>query len=219
MRKLQELLDRNRNWADSVVAADPDFFTRLLHQQAPKYLWIGCSDSRVPANQITGLNPGEIFVHRNVANVVVHADLNCLSAIQFAVDLLRVEHIIVCGHYGCSGVRACLEDRRVGLADNWLRHVGDVAHKHAPALTHLDDDCHRHDLLCELNVIEQVENVCQTTIVRDAWERGQPLTVHGWLYGLQDGRVQELDMAISNTNELKERYPAVIQQVCDRQRR
>lgn len=218
MNKLLDLLERNRLWAQGAVAADPEFFTRLSHQQAPKYLWIGCSDSRVPANQITGLNPGEVFVHRNVANVVVHADLNCLSAIQFAVDLLKVEHIIVCGHYGCSGVRACLEDRRVGLADNWLRHVGDVAHKHAPAIARLDCEHQRHDLLCELNVIEQVENVCQTTVVRDAWDRGQSLTVHGWLYGLKDGRLQELDMAISSYGELKDRYQAVIDQVSSRSR-
>lgn len=205
MNKLNDLLERNRQWAEGVLAADPDFFARLSHQQAPKYLWIGCSDSRVPANQITGLNPGEIFVHRNVANVVVHADLNCLSTIQFAVDLLQVEHIIVCGHYGCSGVRASLDGRRVGLADNWLRHVGDVAHKHAEALQRVNPSA-RHDLLCELNVIEQVENVCQTTVVRDAWDRGQALTVHGWLYGLQDGRLHDLDMAISSYPEMKERY-------------
>lgn len=211
MNKLTELLERNRQWAQGVVSADPEFFRRLSHQQAPKYLWIGCSDSRVPANQITGLNPGEIFVHRNVANVVVHADLNCLSAIQFAVDLLQVEHIIVCGHHGCSGVRATLEGRRVGLADNWLRHVGDVAHKHADALQRVDEGV-RHDLLCELNVIEQVENVCQTTVVRDAWDRGQALTVHGWLYGLQDGRLHDLEMAISSYADLKDRYQNALDQ-------
>lgn len=219
MRKLVELLESNRVWAEGVVATDPDFFSRLAEQQAPKYLWIGCSDSRVPANQITGLNPGEVFVHRNVANVVVHADLNCLSTIQFAVDLLKVRHIIVCGHYGCSGVRACLQGLRVGLADNWLRHVGDVAHKHEAALARLDDEHLRHDLLCELNVIEQVENVCQTTVVRDAWERGQDLTVHGWLYGLCDGRVQELDLAISQYEQLKERYHAVIEAVGNKPRK
>lgn len=217
MNKLTELLERNRQWAQGVVAGDPDFFRRLSHQQAPKYLWIGCSDSRVPANQITGLNPGEIFVHRNVANVVVHADLNCLSAIQFAVDLLQVEHIIVCGHHGCSGVRATLEGRRVGLADNWLRHVGDVAHKHADALQQVDEAV-RHDLLCELNVIEQVENVCQTTVVRDAWDRGQSLTVHGWLYGLQDGRLHDLEMAISGYGDLKDRYQLALDQAAARPR-
>jgi carbonic anhydrase len=210
MNKLDDLLARNRAWADAMVAADPDYFARLKHQQAPKYLWIGCSDSRVPANQITGLNPGEVFVHRNVANVVVHADLNCLSAIQFAVDLLKVEHIIVCGHYGCSGVLASLEGRRIGLADNWLRHVGDIANKHARALSHTPNDC-RADLLCDLNVIEQVENVCQTTVVQDAWERGQSLTVHGWLYGLKDGRLRDLEMGIESLDALGRAYPAAIQ--------
>lgn len=209
MKTLDDLLDKNREWAASMSAADPQFFERLLHQQSPKYLWIGCSDSRVPANQITGLNPGEIFVHRNVANVVVHADLNCLSAIQFAVDLLKVEHIIVCGHFGCSGVRAVLEGRRVGIADNWLRHVGDVANKHARAL---DDapEADRSNLLCELNVIEQVENVCQTTVVRDAWDRGQQVTVHGWLYGLTDGRLRDLGLAIASPDDLAERYNAAL---------
>jgi carbonic anhydrase len=207
---IADLLARNRAWAESMVASDPDFFERLKHQQSPKYLWIGCSDSRVPANQITGLNPGEVFVHRNVANVVVHADLNCLSAIQFAVDLLQVEHVIVCGHYGCSGVCAALDGRRVGLADNWLRHVGDVANKHAAALAAVDAE-HRADLLCDLNVIEQVENVCQTTVVQDAWERGQALQVHGWLYGLKDGRLHALDLAIDSLFALQQRYPLAIE--------
>jgi carbonic anhydrase len=210
MNKLDDLLARNRAWADAMVAADPDYFARLSHQRAPKYLWIGCSDSRVPANQITGLNPGEVFVHRNVANVVVHADLNCLSTIQFAVDLLKVEHIIVCGHYDCSGVLASLEGRRVGLADNWLRHVGDVANKHARALSAARAET-RADLLCDLNVIEQVENVCQTTVVQDAWERRQSLTVHGWLYGLKDGRLHDLEMGIDGLHALHARYPAAIQ--------
>jgi carbonic anhydrase len=217
MSKLTDLLDRNRAWADAMVAADPQFFSRLSHQQAPKYLWIGCSDSRVPANQITGLNPGEVFVHRNVANVVVHADLNCLAAIQFAVDLLRVEHIIVCGHYGCSGVQASLDGRRVGLADNWLRHVGDVANKHHVALPAVAPAA-RHDLLCDLNVIEQVENVCQTTVVRDAWDRGQSLTVHGWVYGLNDGRLHDLDLAIGDTDDLRQRYPEALERVSRRAR-
>ncbi len=217
MSKLTDLLDRNRAWADAMVAADPQFFSRLSHQQAPKYLWIGCSDSRVPANQITGLNPGEVFVHRNVANVVVHADLNCLAAMQFAVDLLRVEHIIVCGHYGCSGVQASLDGRRVGLADNWLRHVGDVANKHHAALQAVAPAA-RHDLLCDLNVIEQVENVCQTTVVRDAWDRGQPLTVHGWVYGLNDGRLHDLDLAIGNIDDLRQRYPEALERLSRRVR-
>jgi carbonic anhydrase len=212
MRKLTDLLESNRRWAASMVAADPEYFLRLSRQQAPKYLWIGCSDSRVPANQITGLSPGEVFVHRNVANVVVHADLNCLGVIQFAVDLLKVEHIIVCGHYGCSGVQATIEGRRVGLADNWLRHVGDVANKHEHALAAVDESA-RHDLLCDLNVIEQVENVCQTTVVQDAWERGQELTVHGWLYGLDDGRLHDLEMAIGGNADLKQRYPEALERV------
>jgi carbonic anhydrase len=211
MNTLTELLERNRRWAASMVADDPQYFSRLAHQQAPRYLWIGCSDSRVPANQITGLSPGEVFVHRNVANVVVHADLNCLATIQFAVDMLKVEHIIVCGHYGCSGVQAALEGRRVGLADNWLRHVGDVANKHARALQAVDAG-RRHDLLCDLNVIEQVENVCQTTVVQDAWDRGQSLTVHGWLYGLSDGRLHDLELAIGHSDELRERYPLALEQ-------
>ena len=172
------------------VAQDPDFFARLAKQQAPKYLWIGCSDSRVPANQITGLMPGEVFVHRNLANVMVHTDLNCLSVIQFAVDVLKVEHILVVGHYGCGGVHAALTGARVGLADNWLRHVGDVAFKHAGLLEDCELEALRHARLCELNVIEQVVNVCQTTLVEDAWQRGQPLSVHGWVYSLLDGRVR-----------------------------
>ncbi len=215
MRKLTDLLDRNRVWAEAMVAADPQFFARLSHQQAPKYLWIGCSDSRVPANQITGLNPGEVFVHRNVGNVVVHADLNCLAAIQFAVDLLKVEHIIVCGHYDCSGVQASLDGRRVGLADNWLRHVVDVANKHQAALQAVAPAA-RYDLLCDLNVIEQVENVCQTTVVRDAWDRGQSLTVHGWVYGLNDGRLHDLELAIGSSDDLRQRYPEALERVSRR---
>ena len=207
-----ELLDQNHRWAVAMMEKDPAYFRRLKDQQSPKYLWIGCSDSRVPANQICGLEPGQIFVHRNVANIVVHADLNCLSAVQFAVDLLCVEHIIVCGHLGCSGVRAVLEGQRVGLADNWLRHVGDVANKHAGVLDAVGPET-RSDLLCEFNVIEQVENVCQTTIVRDAWERGQALTVHGWLFGLGDGRLRDLGMAISSPGELAERYTEALARV------
>ena len=203
---LKELLDRNKAWAEKVRAEDPHFFRRLSQQQAPKYLWIGCSDSRVPANQITGLQPGEVFVHRNIANVVVHTDLNCLSTIQFAVDLLKVEHILVVGHYGCSGVHASLTGTRVGLADNWLRHVSDVASKHAGLLAELDLESLRHARLCELNVVEQVVNVCQTTIVRDAWARGQKLSVHGWVYSLHDGRVRELGMGVDYPEELPIAY-------------
>ncbi len=202
MHDLKDLLDRNRAWSDSLVANDPQFFRRLSEQQAPKYLWIGCSDSRVPANQIIDMAPGEVFVHRNVANVVVHTDLNCLSAIQFAVDVLKVEHIIVVGHYGCGGVLAVLEERRLGLVDNWLRHVDDVKHKHAEALARLNDPQQRHARLCELNVLEQVINVCQTTVVRDAWDRGQDLTVHGWIYSLRNGRVRDLAMHVASNNDL-----------------
>jgi len=202
MRDLNDLLQRNRRWADAVSAENPGFFRQLSEQQAPKYLWIGCSDSRVPANQIIDMAPGEVFVHRNVANVVVHTDLNCLSTIQFAVDVLKVEHILVVGHYGCGGVLAVLEERRLGLVDNWLRHVDDVKHKHAEALQRAGSPADRHDRLCELNVIEQVVNVCQTTIVRDAWDRGQALTVHAWIYSLQDGRVRDLGMHVSGIDEL-----------------
>ena len=203
---LKELLDRNKAWADAMRAEDPQFFRRLSQQQAPKYLWIGCSDSRVPANQITGLQPGEVFVHRNVANVVVHTDLNALSTIQFAVDVLKVEHILVVGHYGCGGVHAALTGARVGLADNWLRHVGDVSNKHAALIAELDMESLRHARLCELNVIEQVTNVCQTTIVQDAWARGQKLSVHGWVYSLLDGRVRELGMGVDSLEELPVAY-------------
>ncbi len=203
---LKELLDRNKTWADAMRAEDPQFFRRLSQQQAPKYLWIGCSDSRVPANQITGLQPGEVFVHRNVANVVVHTDLNALSTIQFAVDVLKVEHILVVGHYGCGGVHAALTGARVGLADNWLRHVGDVSNKHAALIAELDLESLRHARLCELNVVEQVVNVCQTTIVQDAWARGQKLSVHGWVYSLLDGRVRELGMGVDSLEELPVAY-------------
>ena len=210
MVQLSELLERNRAWAERVRREDPGFFKRLSTQQAPRFLWIGCSDSRVPANQIMGLAPGEVFVHRNIANLVVHTDLNCLSTIQFAVDLLKVEHILVVGHYGCSGVHASLTGTRVGLADNWLRHVGDVAQKHAGQLEDIGLESLRHARLCELNVIEQVMNVCQTTIVEDAWSRGQELSVHGWVYSLLDGRVRQLGMDISSRDELTTAYAAAV---------
>jgi carbonic anhydrase len=212
MTSLQHLIDSNRRWAESVRQNDPTFFDRLSNQQRPKYLWIGCSDSRVPANQITGLAPGEVFVHRNVANVVVHADLNCLSVIQFAVDLLRVEHIIVCGHYGCSGVQATLDGARVGLADNWLRHVNDVAHKHRELIEAARDPQQRSRRLCELNVVEQVVNVCQTTVVRDAWDRGQPLRVHGWLYDVQDGLLRNLGQGVGSSDELLPAYERALRE-------
>lgn len=210
---LKELLDKNREWAAKVRAEDPQFFKRLSQLQAPKYLWIGCSDSRVPANQITGLQPGEVFVHRNVANVVVHTDLNCLSTIQFAVDVLKVEHILVVGHYGCGGVHAALTGTRVGLADNWLRHVGDVANKHAPMLAEVELESLRHARLCELNVVEQVVNVCQTTIVQDAWARGQKLSVHAWVYSLLDGRVRELGMGVDSIEELPVAYRMAMEHI------
>ncbi|MGZ9014393.1 MAG: carbonate dehydratase [Burkholderiales bacterium] len=202
MRVLSDLFEKNRAWAAEMTRQDPDFFKRLSQQQAPEYLWIGCSDSRVPANQIVGLPPGEMFVHRNVANVVVHTDLNCLSTVQFAVDVLRVRHIIVCGHYGCGGVLAALRDDKVGLADNWLRHVQDVRWKHRSHLEGLDGERRRHKRLCELNVIEQVVNVSQTTIVRDAWARGQALAVHGWIYDINDGLLRDLEMCVTAEAEL-----------------
>jgi carbonic anhydrase len=197
MPGLEHLIENNRAWARRTVERDPDFFRTLARQQSPEYLWIGCSDSRVPATQIVDLLPGELFVHRNVANVVVHTDLNCLSVLQFAVDVLRVKHVIVCGHYGCGGVQAALEDARLGLIDNWLRHVQDVKQKHAAGLAAVADPAARLDRLCELNVAEQVANVCQTTVVQGAWERGQDLTVHGWIYGLHDGLVRDLGVSRS----------------------
>ena len=198
MADLADLFERNRAWAAAMVAGDRDFFTSLAARQSPEYLWIGCSDSRVPANQIVGLAPGEVFVHRNVANLVVHTDLNCLSALQYAVDVLGVKHAIVCGHYGCGGVRAALDRSRHGLVDNWLRHVMDVAEKHADELASLEDEP-QFQRLCELNVVEQVVNVCRTTIVEDAWARGQDLTVHGLVYGLEDGLLRDLGMSIAST--------------------
>jgi carbonic anhydrase len=194
-------------------AEDPDYFKQLSMQQAPKLLWIGCSDSRVPANQIMGLAPGEVFVHRNIANVVVHTDLNCLSVVQFAVDVLKVEHILVVGHYGCGGVHASMTGGRVGLADNWLRHVGDVAFKHSALLASIELETLRHAALCELNVIEQVENLCQTTVLEDAWARGQQISVHGWVYSLLDGRVRELGMDVSNSQELAAVYAEAVARV------
>jgi carbonic anhydrase len=210
MHPLQALFDNNRAWSQRVCRSDPDFFARLSRQQSPDYLWIGCSDSRVPANEVVGLLPGELFVHRNVANVVVHSDLNCLSVMQFAVDVLKVEHIIVCGHYGCSGVSAALENRRVGLADNWLRHVQDVHHKYQARIAALTDRAQRVDHLCELNVIEQVAHVCQTTTVGDAWDRGQPLSVHGWVYGLKDGLVRDLLATVTGHDQAFERCRAAL---------
>ena len=212
MTELTELLRNNRDWADDIRREDPGFFERLSQQQAPKFLWIGCSDSRVPANQIMGLAPGEVFVHRNIANVMVHTDLNCMSVIQFAVDVLKVEHILVVGHYGCGGVLAALNGTRVGLADNWIRHVGDVAQKHAALLDGIDP-VQRSERLCELNAIEQAENVCLSTVVGDAWARGQSLTVHGWVYSLHDGRVRELGMDVASPEALEPAYLNALAQV------
>lgn len=202
MESLENLLENNRRWSEQVRRENPDFFGKLSTLQTPKYLWIGCSDSRISANLLLGLQPGEIFVHRNVANVVVHSDLNCLSVIQFAVEVLKVEHIIVCGHYGCGGVKAALDESRLGLIDNWLRHIQDVARKHSAALAAIEDGDERWNRLCELNVVGQLLNVCETTIVQDAWERGQHLVVHGWIYGLNDGLARELGIAIKNKEDM-----------------
>ncbi len=210
---LKPLIKRNHAWSERIRAEDPDFFSRLSQQQAPEYLWIGCSDSRVPANQIIDMAPGEVFVHRNVANVVVHTDLNCLSVIQFAVDVLKVKHILVVGHYGCGGVYAGLTRQRLGLVDNWIRHVTDVAERHTDCLQHAGDTSLQHARLCELNVLEQVVNVSRTTIVRDAWSRGQDLTVHGWVYSLRDGRVHDLGMDIDTLDCLDERYAASLARI------
>ena len=201
MRSLPELFQNNRAWAARRVAERPDFFERLASQQTPHYLWIGCADSRVPANEIVGLLPGELFVHRNVANVVVHTDLNCLSVLQFAVDVLKVDHVIVCGHYGCGGVRAALDQQKLGLIDNWLRHVQDVRARHGAAIDALTDADMRARRLCELNVIEQAVHVCETTIVQDAWARGQQLTVHGWIYDLHDGLLRDLRFCVDASED------------------
>ncbi len=206
MRVLGQLFDNNREWAAQMRVADPGFFAKLSAQQAPDYLWIGCSDSRVPANQIVGLLPGELFVHRNVANVVVHTDFNCLSVIQFAVEILQVKHIIVCGHYGCGGVRAALRDSELGLIDNWLRHIRDVHQKYEDALKAISVEAERLDRLCELNVIEQVSNVCYTSSVQGAWRRGQPLAVHGWIYGIQDGLLRDLNVCVTGQQDISSIY-------------
>ena len=202
MKDLKRLLDQNKAWAESITASDPEFFPTLAKQQSPTFLWIGCSDSRVPATQLVGMMPGEMFVHRNVANVVVHTDFNCLSVIQFAVDVLKVEHIIVCGHHGCGGVKAAMDNAHFGLIDNWLRHVQDVIHGHEAVLAKIEDETKRLDRLCELNVIEQVLNVGRTTIVQSAWERGQELVVHGWIYDLEDGLLRDLGVSIDNAERL-----------------
>ena len=210
MRTLKHLFDNNHAWAGRIRRQDPEFFLKLSRQQSPAYLWVGCADSRVPANEIVGVLPGELFVHRNIANLVVHTDLNCLSVMQFAVDLLKVKHIIVCGHYGCSGVRAALRHERLGLSDNWLRHLQDVRQKHEQFLGSIRSDAEASDRLCELNVVEQVLNVCYTTIARDAWDRGQALTVHGWIYGLRDGLLRDLNFTVTAFHETITLYQAAL---------
>ncbi len=210
MTDITQLLVKNKQWAEEMIAADPAFFARLEAQQVPGYLWIGCSDSRVPATQLVGLPPGEMFVHRNVANIVVHSDLNCLAVLQYAVDVLGIKHVIVCGHYGCGGVEAALHNRSLGLIDNWLRHVQDVRNKHATLLEACQTSGMRLRRLCELNVIEQVVNVCQTTMLQSAWSRGQQIAVHGWIYGLADGRVRDLGMSVTTPDDLAARYSAAL---------
>jgi carbonic anhydrase len=216
MNSLKDLLASNRRWAANVTAQEPDFFEKLAQQQAPKYLWIGCSDSRVPATQIVDLPPGEIFVHRNVANVVVHTDLNALSTIQFAVDVLKVKHILVVGHYGCGGVGAVLKQSHLGLIDNWLRHIDDIAMKHTDKLDSAEAFAIRHARLCELNAIEQALNVCRTTVVREAWDRGQELAVHAWIYGLDDGCIQDLGLDVRGHEQSRESYERSLVNLAER---
>ena len=206
MSKLDVLFEKNRDWGLSVKASDPLFFEKLSAQQSPEYLWIGCSDSRVPANQIVGLMPGEVFVHRNVANMVVHTDLNCLTVLQYAVDVLKVKHVMVVGHYGCGGVAAAYENADNGLIDNWLRNIKDVQHHHQLQLDAIEDKTQRLELLCELNVVSQVSNVCHTTIVQNAWRRGQPLAIHGWVYSLADGLLKDLDCTVDKAEQIADAY-------------
>jgi carbonic anhydrase len=208
MNDVQELLAKNKAWAKAIKASDPEFFNTLADQQTPRYLWIGCSDSRVPATQLVGLRAGDLFVHRNVANLVVHTDFNCLSVLQFAVDVLAVNHVIVCGHYGCGGVKAAMENLQLGLIDNWLRNVQDVMRSHEGVLSTIDDGAERLDKLCELNVIEQVLNLSRTTIVQNAWSRGHVLAVHGWIYGIGDGLLRDLNICVTNQSELLAAYDA-----------
>ncbi len=214
--RLKDLFDRNRDWAEGVEAERPGFFTKLLAQQEPQYLWIGCADSRVPANEILGLLPGDVFVHRNVANVVVHSDLNALSVMQYAIDQLHVRHLMVVGHYGCGGVTAALHNRRIGIADNWLRHVQDVRNKHRAFIEALPDDDARLAALCELNVLEQALNACETTVVQDAWLRGQAVVVHGWVYGLHNGRLEDLEMTVRGAEEVRPAYDRALVGICAR---
>jgi len=203
MDGLPNLFENNRKWASDMRAVDPAFFSRLAQQQSPELLWIGCSDSRVPANEIVGLLPGELFVHRNVANLVIHTDMNCLSVLQYAVDILKIKHVIVCGHYGCGGIKAAMEEKPHGLVDNWLRHVRDIQQRYQPLLASLSSDAERMGRLCELNTVEQVINVGSTTIIHDAWSRGQSITVHGWIYDVADGVLKDLDVCIASPEDLK----------------
>jgi len=213
MKDLKRLLDQNRVWAENIKANDPEFFQTLAKQQSPRFLWIGCADSRVPATQLVGMVPGEMFVHRNVANVVDHTDFNCLSVMQYAVDVLKVDHIIVCGHHGCGGVKAAMDNLQLGLIDNWLRHVQDVLHEHEELLAQVSDENKRLDRLCELNVIEQVLNVCRTTIVQSAWQRLQELVIHGWIYGLEDGLLRDLGVSIDNPENMSAVYRDAIRAI------
>lgn len=206
MKILQHLFENNRNWAQSIISEEPGFFKELAGQHVPEYLWIGCSDSRVPANELIGLRPGEVFVHRNIANMVIHTDTNCLSVIQYAVDFLKVKHIIVCGHYGCGGVKGAMDCRPQGLVDNWLRHIRDIYSKYEHVLNPIADETRRIEKLCELNVIEQVANVCHTTIVQEAWRRGQELAVHGWVYALENGLLRDLHVCVRKADELSSIY-------------
>lgn len=210
MRVLPKLIENNRGWAERLNAEDPGFFAELAKKQTPEYLWIGCADSRVPANQIVGLMPGEVFVHRNIANVVVHTDFNCLSVIEYAVAVLKVKHVIVCGHYGCGGVKAASQNHHLGLIDNWLRHIRDVRNKHDAVLRLISDDDERLDRLCELNVVEQAHNVCHTTVVQEAWESGQSLAVHGWIYKIQDGLIRDMKVTITGPDEIADAYKVAI---------
>jgi carbonic anhydrase len=202
MKTLPHLFDNNRKWAAQISQTNPSFFRELAQQQSPEFLWIGCSDSRVPANEIIGLLPGELFVHRNVANLVIHTDMNCLSVLQYAVEILRVKHVIVCGHYGCGGVKAALETQPHGLIDNWLRHIRDINQRRGGDLSRFSTEKERFDRLCELNVIEQVKNVGNTTIIQEAWQKGQKVSIHGWIYAISDGLLQDLDASISSFSEL-----------------
>ena len=206
MQKLNNLFENNRKWAEKVKKSDPDFFLNLSKQQNPGYLWVGCSDSRVPANQIVDMLPGEIFVHRNIANLVIHTDLNCLSVIQYAVEVLKVKHIIVCGHYGCAGIQAAMENKEHGLVDNWLRNIKDVYRYHQARIDALQDQKEKINLLCELNVLEQVANICHTTIVQNAWKTGDELAVHGWIYGIEDGIIKDLNVCITNSGEISQTH-------------